>query len=124
MTMLHVKSPLHHLHHLPAPCAPLHTTSHCSVPSHPLVPPASELEDPGRGFMVGGALTIPITVELSFRRLDMPPKERGWLRRVRQRCWQWLRSLAALLLNAVLLLLLCCTCIACFHCTARAGDDL
>ncbi|KAL4424021.1 hypothetical protein ABPG75_001322 [Micractinium tetrahymenae] len=34
----------------------------------------AELEDPGRGFLVDGALAIPITVELSFRRLDMPAK--------------------------------------------------
>ncbi|KAL4424041.1 hypothetical protein ABPG75_001342 [Micractinium tetrahymenae] len=34
----------------------------------------AELEDPKSGFLVDGALTIPITVELTFRRLDMPAK--------------------------------------------------
>ncbi|KAL4423532.1 hypothetical protein ABPG77_006555 [Micractinium sp. CCAP 211/92] len=33
------------------------------------------LNDPTRGFLVGGALTIPITVRLAFRRADLPAEE-------------------------------------------------
>ncbi|KAL4424022.1 hypothetical protein ABPG75_001323 [Micractinium tetrahymenae] len=84
-----------------------------------------ELDDPRNGFLVGGALAIPITVQLSFRRLAMPAKEWAWLLRARtpaQWCWHFLRGLAAALLHGLLLLLVWCACAVAFHFTLRTKE--
>ncbi|KAL4423529.1 hypothetical protein ABPG77_006552 [Micractinium sp. CCAP 211/92] len=89
----------------------------------------AELEQPASDLPADGSLDIPITVELTFRRLvvlplslpPVPPKERAWVRLARaaqEQCRRALRSLAAMLLRAALLLVAWGACAAAYH---RAG---
>ncbi|KAL4423533.1 hypothetical protein ABPG77_006556 [Micractinium sp. CCAP 211/92] len=81
----------------------------CSSAGWSRIVSRADLNDPNMGFLVNGALTIPMTVQLSFRRADVPYTEFDeW-------CWSLICRIATLVCRFFALVLAWAGCAVAFH---------